>query len=75
MITDESQIIKICALITPHVPAEICTTAEGVAWLVGRHQLAQKALTELESIRTEKLAAKNLGWEASLVSLARTFLR
>lgn len=73
MITDESEIAKICALITGHTP-KLGTTADAVAWLVARSKAADKALSELESIRTDKLASKGLSAEASSVSRARVIL-
>ena len=75
MITEESEMVKICAMISPHTPRELCTTAEGVAWLVERFHAGQKALRKLEEIRTEKLAACGLTVEASAVSAARVILQ
>lgn len=72
---EESEFVKICALISPHTPSGICTAAEGVAWLVERHKAATKALYKLEEIRTEMVAAKGLGREASAVSAARVILQ
>ena len=70
-----SEMVKICAAITGHTPRELCTTAEAVEWLVGRHKAATAALYKLEEIRTEKLAVKGLAAEASAVSAARVILQ
>ena len=75
MITAETEMVKICAMISPHTPRELCTTAEGVAWLVDRLQASQKALMKLEEIRCDKLAAHGQGPEATAISAARHLLR
>ena len=71
----ETQIIEIAARISPHTPAETCTTPEGVAWLVERHKAATAALYKLEEIRADKLAAAGMGPEATALSAARHLLR
>lgn len=73
-LTNQSEMVKICAMVSPHTPRELCATAEGVAWLVERHKANMAALFKLEEIRTEKLAAKGLTTEASAVSAARVIL-
>ena len=75
MRTAETEMVKICAIISPHTPRELCTTAEGVAWLVDRLQASKKALTTLEEIRCDKLAAHGQGPEATAISAARHLLR
>lgn len=65
---------RICARISGHCPDDISTTDEAVGWLVGRHKAAAEAALKLDEIRTEKLAAKGLGAEASAVSAARVIL-
>lgn len=75
MITNESEMVRICAIITPHTPKELCTTAEGVEWLVEFYVKAKLAMAELQSIRTEKLVARGLAPEATSVSKARILLR
>jgi len=75
MITSETEMAKICAIITPHTPRDLCTTAEGVQWLADFYIKAKEAMTQLESIRTEKMAVLGLAPEATAVSKARVLLR
>jgi hypothetical protein len=75
MITAESEMAKICAMISPHTPRDLCTTAEGVAWLVVRLQASEKALRKLEEIRCDRLAARGMGPEATAISASRHLLR
>ena len=75
MTAAETEMVKICAMISPHTPRELCTTAEGVAWLVDRLQASEKALRKLEEIRCDKLAAHGQGPEATSISAARHLLR
>ena len=73
--TNTTEMVKICATVSPHTPSGLCTTAEAVEWLVDRHKEIRPALWHLEEIRTEKLAAKGLTAEASAVSAARVLLQ
>ena len=66
---------RIGVTITGHCPRELCTTLEAVEWLVDRHKAATEANLKLDEVRTENLAAKGLGAEASAVSAARVILR
>ena len=75
MITNETEMIRICAIITPHTPRDLCTTAEGVQWLVDFYVKAKLAMAELQSIRTEKMASRGLAHEATSVSKARILLK
>lgn len=65
---------EIAMAIADDVPREICLTVDGVRWLRDRYRAGQKALRELEKIRTEKLAARDLHEEATAVSAARVCL-
>jgi cob(I)alamin adenosyltransferase len=75
MMTNESEMTKICAIITGHCPRELCTTAEAVQWLVDRHKASTAANLKLDEIRTEKMVSRGLADEASAVSAARVILR
>jgi len=66
---------RIGVTIMGHCPRELCTTLEAVEWLVERHKAATVANLKLDEVRTENLAAKGLGAEASAVSAARVILR
>jgi len=69
-----SQILKEIAEFTADAPKEICTTSEAARWLRDKYRNGEKALRELEKIRTEKLAARGLADEATAVSAARNIL-
>ena len=69
-----SQILKEIAEFTADAPKEICTTSEAARWLRDKYRNGEKALRELEKIRTEKLAARGLADEATAVSAARHIL-
>jgi hypothetical protein len=66
---------EIAMAIADDVPKEICLTVDGVRWLRDRYRDGQKALRELEKIRTEKVLCKTCGAdEANAISKARHYL-
>ena len=68
------QQLGVIAALTDDAPKEICTTVDAVRWLRDRYRDGQKALRELDKIRTEKLAVRELTDEATAVSAARVYL-
>lgn len=69
------QLAEIAALVMDDAPKDICLTVDAVRWVRDRYRDGQKALRELEKIRTEKILCRTCGAdEANAVSAARHIL-
>lgn len=74
LVDHTQQLGEIAGLVMDDAPKEICLTVDAVRWIRDRYRDSQKALRELEKIRTEKLAVGGFPAEASNVSSARVIL-